>query len=634
MMKDKKMKQPKYDESSIQILDFPANVRKKPGMYIGSPDSSGIKQIAKEVYDNAIDEALAGRNKLVGMSFETDGSFIIWDRGGGIPVGKHAKTGRSTLVEVFARLHSGAKMDSKDSGYSVSTGTHGVGAACTNALSEFFNVTTFREKQRYAVQFKQGKLVKDLQKLPGKVTTPDDKPMLVGTLIHFKPDLSCFMKGAKLDIKIVQDAFDIQSYLHPEVTFVVVDKNKNKVHVYHQPDGYKALLEKRRREYSAELIGKPFLHNSKNLNIAVQWSDYTDEAVSSYINGSPTIGHGTHVAGFFKAINESLKPYRGKRDFTPSDLRSGLIGVVNYKMAAPMFDSQTKERLTSPHVEDDVYKQALPELTKFFGSNKTFARELCARAEEYKKLRSDFAANKKLAAKITNTRKSNLPAKLADSLTKNPKERELYIVEGDSAAGTAASARNKAFQAVLPIRGKILNVYGPKGAKSFDTSEEIIAILQAIGYDPKVKDPENHLRVGKIILLCDADVDGAHITLLVLSLLYKVLPRAFVNKIVYIVNSPLFFVRYKEKVFYGNTMVRMNKITPEPAKKLITRIKGWGEISAKDGLLQRVAFNKETRSLTRIDDVPKEKRAYFAALAGEAPAERRKLLFSNMDKKD
>lgn len=622
----------KYDEKSIQIFEGLEGVRKKPGMYVGSPDAAGMRQCVKEITDNAIDEALAGRNNFVGISFDGD-TITVWDKGAGIPVGKHEKTNRSTLIEVFARLHAGGKMSAKDTAYSASTGTHGVGSACTNALSEFFNVTTFRDKNWWQVKFKKGKV---LTEKPLKVKAPklpNGKKAEKGTVVEFKLDTTCFNKGAVLKPKLIMQAFEIQAYLQPNVKFQFIDKSKGIKKLFYQPDGYKALMKKKAEQLSAELMGKPFIYASKNLNIVVQWSDYTEEAISSYVNGSPTIEHGTHVAGFFGALNEALKPYKGKRaDFTPADLRAGLIGVVNYKMASPMFDSQTKEKLKSQGAEDDVKNQAIIGLTEYFKNNKTFARELCSRATEMKKSRAQFTANKKLAAQLTSKKhRSSLPKKLTTCLTKDPNKRELFLVEGDSAGGTSKVCRDPQFQEILPLRGKIINAYGPSADRA-EASAEVISLLQGIGFSNKHKNPEKHLRVGKIMILADADDDGQHIALLVASLLYKILPPLFVDKKVYIVNTPLFMATYKDKQYVGMTRKEVLKKIPTDKKEGIhvTRFKGLGEISASSGVLQETAFNPKTRNVTRLADLSKSDRAKFVALAGERPADRKKLLFSTL----
>lgn len=621
-----------YSEKDVTILEFPDNVRKKPGMYIGAPDGNGMAQCVKEITDNVLDEALAGRNKFLGISFEKDGSIIVWDKGGGVPVGKHKKTGKSTLIAVFGSLHAGAKMDAKDKAYEASTGTHGVGSAATNALSEKFHVATNRDGKWWSVEFKRGVLKQDLKKI-STPKTPDGKKAEKGTIVSFKLDESCFTAKAKLNNKKIIASLEIASYLYPMVKFVVIDKVNGKRKKFYQPDGYKALMKKKAEQLSAELMGKPFIYASKNLNVVAQWSDYTEEAISSYVNGSPTIEHGTHVAGFFGALNEALKPYKGKRaDFTPADLRAGLIGVVNYKMASPMFDSQTKEKLKSQGAEDDVKNQAIISLTEYFKNNKTFARELCSRATEMKKSRAQFTANKKLAAQLTSKKhRSSLPKKLTTCLTKDPNKRELFLVEGDSAGGTSKVCRDPQFQEILPLRGKIINAYGPSSDRA-EGSVEVISLLQGIGFSNKHKNPEKHLRVGKIMILADADDDGQHIALLVASLLYKILPPLFVDKKVYIVNTPLFMATYKDKQYVGMTRKEvLNKIPTDKKEGIhVTRFKGLGEISASSGVLQETAFNPKTRNVTRLADLSKSDRAKFVALAGERPADRKKLLFSTL----
>jgi DNA gyrase/topoisomerase IV subunit B len=270
-------------------------------------------------------------------------------------------------------------------------------------------------------------------------------------------------------------------------------------------------------------------------------------------------------------------------------------------------------------------------LVAYFKGNKTFARELCSRAAEFNKLGAQFAASKKLASKLTsNKSRAMLPAKLATSTTKDPKKRELFVVEGDSAGGTAKKARDSYFQEILPLRGKIINAYGPSGARAFENNE-VIALLQAIGYSPKNKHPEKHLRVGKIFIMADADPDGHHIALLVLSILYRVLPPLFVDKMVYMVNTPLFMASHRDKQFIGNTRKEVLDQAGSKAKGVIvTRFKGLGEISPDSGVLQAIAFNPKTRDVTLVDALAKSERPQFVALAGESPQQRKRLLFDEI----
>ena len=615
------MKKSTYSANDIDVLEGLEPVRKKSGMYIGANDSRGIFQITKEIIDNVFDEYLAEYNTKLFVEVKGD-VVTVADESRGIPVEIHPKTKESTLTTIFTKLHAGGKLGVKKDGstaYKTSVGTFGVGSSVTNALSESFEVWTFR-KAWYYQAFAKGK-VKTKVKKGVKPPSVSGCTMKAGTVVRFKPDFTCFQKKSKLNTKNLLDWLKISSYLYPDLVFYLdLDGKKAKLH---EPKGIKALVNKLVEDAKVEKLGKTVHIRSNNFEAVLQWSSHDEEKLLSYANGSKTEDGGTHVNGLFKALNESLKSFKGARsNYKPEDLRCGLLGVLDFKMPSPQFDSQTKSKLISKEAQDQVYETALEELKKFWRENPSTAKEIVRRANEVRSVVQSFTMSKKAAAalKVNKGGKVLLPAKLVVSNTKDPKERELYLVEGDSAGGSAEKARDAKTQEVLKLRGKILNVHKDKSQKAF-TNNEIIDILKSIGYDPSKKKMD--LRVGKIILLTDADVDGGHISSLLLGLLLKVVPDVIKNGMVYaLYKAPLFKTNVGSKNVYGRSLAELMKKTN--GKGIVTRIKGWGEIGPD--ILAEVAFDRTTRHLVRVtmEDAKASKR--FVKIMGEDPSTRKEML--------
>lgn len=618
-----------YDESSIRVLNPVEAVKQNLGMYIGANDSNGIFQIAKEIIDNSVDEASAGFNDLVGVVLDNK-TITIFDHGRGIPVGKSKQTGRSTLIEVFATLHAGGKKGG-EAYKKGSIGTHGVGGAVVNFLSTQFEAYTYREENGgwHYIRFEKGELVGTVsKKKPPRVAGRIPK---LGTIVTFTPDPSVFTKTAKLNTKQISDYLHVLSYLVPGAKFALYEEGKEP-QVFIQKNGLSDYLRDLLEQEKAEAQGKEFIVNDETFSLALQWSDAADEIFLSYVNGSHTKDGGTHVKAVQDAITKALEPLKGKREYTPTDLRTGLIGVLNIHLASPSFDSQTKNRLVTESAYAQVYEPLLKHLTAFFAKNKTLANDIIRRAAEVRELRTAFQANKKATAALRSTKaRATLPAKLLSSTTKNPKERELYIVEGDSAGGTAKHARDGRYQEVLKLRGKILNAYGPQGHKVFDTEKdrnEVLDIMRAIGYDGDPTKPLK-LRVGKILILTDPDPDGKHIALLIANLFQKTLPKAIIDKYLYIVKAPLFMYSFNEnKKVFGDTVEdvrkKLGKTKLDPKK--LTRIKGFGEVNPN--VLKQVAFDPKSpdRHIVRITELKQGKEAEFLEIVGEKAHGRRQLL--------
>lgn len=632
-------KKREYTADSIDVNLGLDAVRATPQVYLGNPDSHGIFHITKEGIDNSIDEHIEIGADLIGVTVEADGTIWIFDSGRGIPVEKHKVTKISTLTTVLTTLSAGGKMrGAKDSGYKTSRGVHGMGISITCAMSEELNVWTFRNKKWHTQKFKKGKAVSDIKTVK-KVTIPlvKDKDIAnrkSGTIISFKPDLTVFDKGSKLVMEELQEFLDLCSYLHPSISFLLTTPKLSKK--YKQPKGLAALINKNLSALDdAAKIGKPFIYQNEVVDIALQWAAYDSENLSSFVNGSKTVEGGTHITGMQRAISDALKKFKGKRtgEFKPEDLRTGLISAINIKIPSPRFQSQTKDKLVTPEANELVYNSVVKELESFFNKNKSLAKKIINIAVESRKALAKFSADRKLAAKLNASVKNGkikMPDKYADAETNDPTKKELYLVEGDSAAGTAKDARDKNYQAVLPLRGKILNVFRDKTGKIGD-SQAVVDILTVIGYDHKnKKDPLKKLRVGKIIFLTDQDEDGYHISLLLTFLIQKVAPELFERGIIYTLNEGLFMCQHKSKFYFGESKTDIVKKIGGNTKIddiTVERLKGWGSVDAEK--LEPLAFNPESRSLVRVDPLKDDELKDFLAYAQEGTAARKELLNIN-----
>lgn len=485
-----------YDESSIKVFQGLEGVRKRPSMYIGAIET-GRFHILKEVLDNSVDEALAGCNKKVGCII-TEDYYEVFDEGRGIPVGIHPdfkKEKKSTLEIIFTTLHAGGKLE--NNAYSQgSVGTHGCGASCTNALSTYFQVWTFRDKKWWTQEFSKGKPVSPvIESSPGKEYKK-------GTVIRFKPDAEILPNA--LNLRSLVDWFRNSAFLNGGIEFYLNIKGKEKTY---KSKGLIDYIQYITKDLECEPLNKPFILKTANVDVALQWFESDDTNLNSWCNTSPTIEGGTHLQGLINVINKGFDSLVKKKGYKSEDLRMGLFGAINIKIAQPHFDSQTKEKLISAEATKLVMDQIYNEFEKYLNSNKTFVKKVTDRANSMRAIYNRFTQEKKALSKLKTRGKANLPpsAKFAASTGKDVETRELYIVEGDSAGGTAKMARDPHNQEVLKLRGKILNVAKATLAKAYE-SEDVLNILKGIGFDPTNK--ERHRRVGKVIILTDADTDG------------------------------------------------------------------------------------------------------------------------------
>ena len=601
-----------YNEESIEVLEGLQAVRVRPGMYVGDL-ASGRFHITKELLDNAVDEALAGFNKKVGCKVTND-YIEVYDEGRGIPVGihpKYIKEKKSTLEVIFTTLHAGGKI--KTGAYSSgSVGTNGVGSSCTNALSTYFQVWTYRDNKWWTQSYSKGVPTSDVHN-----ENPDDN-YKKGTVIRFIPDKSILPNP--IDPKLLATWFRNSSFLNPGIEFFIDYKGKTKTY---NSQGLIDYINWKTKDLNCEALYKPFIIKTENVDVALQWFETDEGDLASWCNTSPTIEGGTHLKGLINVINKGFDNLVKKKNYKAEDLRTGLYGAINYRTTSPVFDSQTKEKLINAEAEKLVMDQIQKEFDKYLNSNKTFVKKIIDRANEIRSIYNKFTQEKKALSKLKKRGKVNLPPanKFISSNCKDPDMRELYVVEGDSAAGTARQARDPHYQEIVKLRGKILNVAKSTMTKAYE-SEDILNILKAIGFDPSNK--EHQLRIGKFIILTDEDDDGYHIAVLLLTLLQKIYPELIEKGMVYRVNAPLFVGKTKTQEFYGESLKDLQMKASGKKLESVTRIKGWGEIDS--GLLKKFAFDPSTRKLVQITAVDDKELKYFYKIVGDDTETRKEIL--------
>lgn len=612
-----------YTENDIEYHEGLMGVRKKPTPYIGPPDSDGIGVICREPLDNVVDEAGAGR--ATKAHFIDDGEYFwVQDDGLGIPVKPHPKWKISTLELVVSRLHAGGKM-SESSAYKSSIGTHGIGIKATNALSAYFQIWTFRDGKWWTTVYQKGVLTKKVAScqapiLPTIKGLAFQKPTK-GTIIKFKPDPTIFAKGSKLQYEHLFSWSLLAAYFNPGLQITVSRFDGKQKHYYSKSGISEYLTKKIDAMPGVTRVGKMFLLSSESADLAVQFTDCDGSNLEAYTNGLRNRDGGHHVSAFLRALNKAIAPYKkSNHKFTQDDLYEGLVGVVNVKLASPQFNNQPKDKLIDSRVPDLCDDQFEKALVQFFAQNKALAAKLCQRATELKKLKDEFRSSKKALKELSGRNKGKLPVKLARADCPVG-QRELFIVEGDSAGGTAKRARLPN-QEVLPIRGKILNTMKARPSQAF-SSEGIMDILRAIGYDPAARDPFADIRVGKVCLLSDPDPDGSHINLLEATMFVKILEPLIHKGVLHVVVAPEYTATVNGQRIYGDTLDDIRKQAKGDTPKDTLHIKGWGEV--KEPLLRELAFNPATRRLIRLTH-DKSNAPEFSLLMSDNPAYRASLL--------
>ncbi len=614
----------RYDEKSITAYKTDLEkIRARPALYIGPTDDDGVFTLLRECMDNAVDEARAGRNDLVDVVVDgPHGPFTVADNGVGIPVKLHPKMKISTLTHVLTNLQSSGKIHGD--AYQSAIGTHGVGQKGVVALSSVFDCWTFRADSGgwHHTAFKESKETAPVQ----KSGSPGGRKR--GTVVRFTPS-PAFFKKSKLDLRRLVQWAELTSYMNPGLTIRV--KAQGKVKVWKSVNGVKDYLAARLKELKATPINQNFLTAATpNLEFILTWADVEGSQVQFFTNTVRNIEEGVHASDMYRALLASLKPFappRNKVAWGIKDIQDGMVGLLNYKINAPQFDSQTKEKLVDDRVKDACYKECLELFNAFWKKHPAFARELVKRAIELRSRTNAFLTDKKLIKNVQSAKKS-LSSKLAGIQGNAPvEERELYLVEGDSAGGGIKRIRDRRTQAIFPCRGKPLNPIDTPQAK-VNANAEIVSILAALGVDLNSNSNEPKINYGKVILLADSDVDGNHINTIWQAILWKYVPHLFKKGCVYSVLSPLYKAVHKGKVVFGMTKEDIYKQLGSRSVEC-TYLKGWGELNDED---LTIAVQPGVRTLIKIEPPNREQAAEFLRLMGSSPAYRKQLLGVELSK--
>ncbi|MCX7874957.1 MAG: DNA topoisomerase (ATP-hydrolyzing) subunit B [Melioribacteraceae bacterium] len=662
MAKENGNGQSNYTASSINVLKGLEAVRKRPAMYIGDVGSRGLHHLINEVVDNAIDEALAGFNDRVIVTLHKDGSVSVEDRGRGIPVDIHPVEKKSALEVVLTVLHAGGKFDKNS--YKVSGGLHGVGVSVVNALSEWCKVEVKRDGKIYFQEYQRG-----VPKAPVK-QIGTYKSETTGTKVTFKPDKEIF-KTTKFNFDTVAERLRELAYLNKEVTMTLRDENENQEEVYRFKGGlidFVKYLDEQRTPLHKPIYIEGEKENTP-VEIAFEYSDSYSENVHTYVNNINTIEGGTHLVGFRTALTRTFNNYAAKNGLikenskitlTGDDYKEGLTAVISVKVMEPQFEGQTKTKLGNSEVKSIVETIVGEKLFEYLEENASVAKKIIEKCMKAAEAREAARKARELVRRKNALDSMHLPGKLADCSINDPEHCEIYIVEGDSAGGSAKQGRDRRFQAILPIKGKILNVEKAKINKILE-NQEIQAIISAIGAGIGEDFDANKSRYGKIILMTDADVDGSHIRTLLLTFLYRHMKDLISAGKVYIAQPPLYKIKKGKEEFYAfdederdkilkrlkagkvdETVVEIEETenqeeNPEQPIKgiVISRYKGLGEMNPEQ--LWSTTMNPETRTILQVNiESAAAADKIFETLMGDAVEPRRAFIekhakYANLD---
>ena len=625
-----------YGADQIQILEGLEAVRKRPGMYIGSTSSRGLHHLVYEIVDNAVDEALAGFCDEIQVTINSGDSITVIDNGRGIPVGINHKAGIPAVEVVFTILHAGGKFGG--GGYKVSGGLHGVGASVVNALSEWLEVTIYHEGKVYRQRYERGNTVYKL-KIVGEC-----EPEKTGTMLSVLPDKKIFEETV-YDYDILKQRFREMAFLTKGLKIVLTDERTDEriSHTFHYEGGIKEFvkyLNRSKTELYPEVIYCEGEKDGVFVEVAMQHNDSYTENTYGFVNNITTPEGGTHVVGFRNALTKTFNDYARKnkllKDSEPNlsgeDIREGLAAIVSVKIEEPQFEGQTKQKLGNSEARGAVDNIVSKQLELFLEQNPSVAKVIVEKSLLAQRARDAARKARDLTRRKSALDGMSLPGKLADCSDKNPENCEIYIVEGDSAGGSAKTARSRATQAILPLRGKILNVEKARLDKIY-ANKEIKAMITAFGTGIHEDFDITKLRYHKIIIMTDADVDGAHIATLLLTFLYRFMPELIKQGYVYLAQPPLYKVEKNKKVWYAYSDDELNRILTEIGRdgnNKIQRYKGLGEMDAD--LLWETTMDPEKRILLRVtmdEESSAEIDLTFTTLMGDKVEPRREFIEEN-----
>ena len=624
-----------YGADQIQILEGLEAVRKRPGMYIGSTSLRGLHHLVYEIVDNAVDEALAGYCDSIDVTINEDNSITVIDDGRGIPVGIQKKAGIPAVEVAFTILHAGGKFGG--GGYKVSGGLHGVGASVVNALSEWLEVEITQDGKVYKQRYEKGKTMYPLKVV--REAGPDEH----GTKVTFRPDDTIFEETVfdydTLKIRLRETAF-----LTKNLRIVLHDNREEKhEHVFHYEGGIKEFVAYLNRGKSALYDQIFYCEGSRDgvyVEVAMQHNDSYTENIYSFVNNINTPEGGTHLAGFKNALTNTMNEYarankllkENESNLSGEDIREGLTAIISVKIEEPQFEGQTKQKLGNSEARGAVDNLLREQFTYFLEQNPQVAKTICDKSILAQRARAAARKARDLTRRKTALENMTLPGKLADCSNRDPEKCEIYIVEGDSAGGSAKTARSRDTQAILPLRGKILNVEKARLDRIYGNAE-IKAMITAFGTGIHEDFDISKLRYNKIIIMTDADVDGAHISTLLLTFLYRFMPELIKQGHVYLAQPPLYKVEKNKKVWYAYSDEELNSILKEIGRdnnNKIQRYKGLGEMDAEQ--LWETTMDPERRILLRVtmdEETTSEIDLTFTTLMGDQVEPRREFIEAN-----
>ena len=624
-----------YGADQIQILEGLEAVRKRPGMYIGSTSVRGLHHLVYEIVDNSVDEALAGFCNTITVKIHQDNSITVRDNGRGIPVDIQKKAGKSALEVVFTVLHAGGKFGG--AGYKVSGGLHGVGASVVNALSEWLDVKVYKEGKIYTMSFAKGKVTKPIECIG---TCSEEEQ---GTEVHFLPDASIFEESV-YDFETLKIRLRETAFLTKNLKIRLVDEREGqeKEKEFHYEGGiqeFVTFLNKGKEALYPDVIYCEGEKEKILVEVAMQHNDSYTENIYTFVNNINTPEGGTHLTGFKNALTKTFNDYArqnkllkdSEANLSGEDIREGLTCIISVKIEDPQFEGQTKQKLGTSEAQVAVQGIVSEQLTYFLEQNPAVAKVICEKSILAQRARAAARKARDLTRRKSALDGVGLPGKLADCSSKNPERCEIFIVEGDSALGPAKEGRNPETQAVLPLRGKVLNVQKARLDRIY-ANEEIKGMITAFGTGIHEDFDLSKLRYHKIIIMTDADVDGAHISTLMLTFIYNFMPELIRKGHVYLAQPPLFTIQKNKKHYYAYSDEEYQRILKEIGSDGadVSRFKGLGEMNTEE--LQETTLDPETRTLLRVnmsDEDKAELDITFTTLMGDQVEPRREFIEQN-----